>query len=81
MQVALKVHWFENARACPITGNTTVFKNNRHYWNTDFKYTFLETCYQQPVAVWPHDPLNTLPAHDPTKFSFHIINRNQEQAA
>jgi hypothetical protein len=75
------VHWFEKLDACPVTGNKLVLKNTRNHLNTNYKYAFLETCYQQPIAVWPYDPLNKLDDTHPLKHAFHIINRNQEQTA
>ena len=79
-KVVLRVHWFQNARTCPVSGNARVFKNYQNHLNVDFKFTFMETCYQQPVAVWPYDPLDKLPQGDPLKDCFDIINRKQAQA-
>jgi hypothetical protein len=79
-KVVLRVHWFETARnPCPVSGNTLVFDKDNNHLNVDFKFAFLETCFQQPVAVWPHDPLGKLPLDDPFKNCFDIINRNQAQ--
>ena len=65
----------------PVTGNSLVLKTNKNPFNKDFKYVFMETCYQQPVGVWPYDPLDKLAEDNPLKHAFHIINRNQEQAS
>ena len=78
-KVVLRVHWFTTAGTCPVSGNTRVFRNHPSHLNVDFKSTFMETCYQQPIAVWPYDPLNKLPLDDPHKECFAIINRNQGQ--
>jgi hypothetical protein len=79
-KVVLRVHWFQNAAPCPVSGNARVFKNHQNHLNVDYKFTFMETCYQQPVAVCPYDPLDKLPVGDPFKTCFDIINRNQVQA-
>ena len=79
-KVVLRVHWFENARECPVSGNELVLKNDNHYFNIHFKFTLMETCFQQPIVVWPYDPLDKLPPDDPLKECFDIINRNQAQA-
>jgi hypothetical protein len=79
-KVALMVHWFQDAGKCPVSGNARVYKNYQNHLNVDFKFTFLESCFQQPVAVWPYDPLGKLPRGDPLKDCFAIINRNQAQA-
>jgi hypothetical protein len=56
-----------------------VFDTGNKHQNVDFKFTFLETCFQQPMTVWPHDPLGRLSLDDPFKNCFDKINRNQAQ--
>jgi hypothetical protein len=54
-----------------------VRRNKQNPFNTSSRYVFLDDCYEGPVVVWPHDPLNKLAAGYREKNWFHIINRNQ----
>ena len=69
--------WLEVMGKCPIAGTTLVRQNNNHPFNNSCKFSFLETCYNIPVALWPHDPFNKLPNDDPHREYFDIIDRNQ----
>jgi hypothetical protein len=42
-------------------------------------FTFLDTCYQIPVAVWPYDPFKKLPDGDERSKYCDIIDRNQDE--
>ena len=37
-------------------------------------------CYQIPLAVWPHDPLDLLPLGNPAKDLLEVVDRNQDEA-
>ena len=80
-KVVVEGRWLENMGKCPIAGTNLV----RHNVNASFnqpgrqKFTFLETCYHMPVALWPFDPLNKLPHDDRRKKFYDIIDRNQDE--
>ena len=75
-RVIVQVEWLVNVSKCPLTFIQTVRRNSL---NPDMEFIFLDSCYQQPVAMWPHDPLNLLDVDDEEKDFFDIIDRNQLQ--
>jgi hypothetical protein len=78
-KLVVKGNWFENMGKCSIAGTTLVRNNANHPFNRASKFTFIETCYTIPVAVWPYDPFNKLPANHPRRQYFDIIDRNQTE--
>ena len=71
--------WYEFMGTCPIAHTPLVKKNKRYFMNLSSRFAFLDNCYQRPVAVWPHDPLDKLPDGDPRKKWFDIIDKNQNE--
>jgi hypothetical protein len=71
----LHVDWFTNTGQVGTSGNVLVDTEDI----SEVSFVFISDCYQIPVAVWPHDPLNRLKkglvAH---KWS-EIIDKNQEE--
>jgi hypothetical protein len=78
-KVVVSGDWLEVMGKCPIAGTTLVRQNDNHPFNNCSKFTFLETCYNIPVALWPYDPCNKLPNDDPHRKYFDIIDRNQTE--
>ena len=72
--------WYEHMGTCEIAHTPLVRKKISYFMNTSSRFAFLDACYQRPVAMWPHDPLDKLPAGDPRKNGFDIIDRNQIEA-
>jgi hypothetical protein len=72
--------WFENMGRCPVAGTALVRRNMQVGFNKPGqpRFTFLETCYQQPVAIWPYDPHGKLPDDHPHKHHFDVIDRNHQ---
>ena len=50
-KVVVEGLWYENVGTCPIAGTTLVRENKNTPFNKCSRFTFLETCYQIPVAV------------------------------
>ena len=71
--------WLDVLGTCPIAGTTLVRKRENHPFNLSCKFTFIQTCYQMPVALWPYDPFKKLPSNDPRRHHFDIIDRNQTE--
>jgi hypothetical protein len=71
----LLVDWFHDCGVCPVSGNPLVDTTRI----SETTLTFIDDCYQCPVAVWPHDPLNKIAANDPAREWSEIIDRNQEE--
>jgi hypothetical protein len=71
--------WYRDEGVCPIAGTHLVSPQPDHTFTIQSKFTLLSSCYQQPVALWPHDPKNLLPAGDLGKHVFDVIDRNEEQ--
>jgi hypothetical protein len=72
--------WYKDEGVCAVAGTQLVSFYPAHPFNRDSKFIPLNECYQQPVALWPHDPLKEMDADDPKKTFFDVIDRNQEQA-
>ena len=72
-KIVIKGSWFKVVAKCEITGNPLVRPDPRYYP----EFAFLQTCYQQPVALWPRNPVNqsTLRCKD----TLEVIDYNQEQ--
>lgn len=77
-RVVASVEWLRVEFTCPIA-KTTVVSHGEHPFLTDEedKFVFLDNCYQIPVALWPHDLLGELPAGDPRKGYYDVIDHNQ----
>ena len=75
-KIVLQCRWFKTVGKCPIAG--TILVQDTAGEDPNDKFTFLETAYQIPIAVWPHDQRSNAPRvyAAPT---FDIIDRNQEQ--
>jgi hypothetical protein len=71
--------WFDVIGKCPIAGTTLVRKNPNNSFNVNAKYTFIQECYTMPLALWPYDPFCRLPAGDPHRHYYDIIDRNQPE--
>ena len=74
-RVVAKVDWYTDKGICPIAGTHLVADDgeSRH----SLTHVFLQTCYQNPVAVWPDgDSIGAAPG--PATI-FHVIDRNQDQ--
>ena len=71
--------WYEFMGTCPIAQTPLVKKNKRYFMNLSSRFAFLDNCYQRPVAVWPHDPLDELSDGDPRKKWFDVIDKNQNE--
>ena len=78
-KVVVEGLWYENVGTCPIAGTTLVRENKNTPFNKCSRFTFLETCYQIPVAVWPYDPHGKLHPEDERRLYFDIIDRNQTE--
>jgi len=75
-RVLLKVVWYRVIRTCPVARTKIVVEDPSHPLNEHTQYVFLGACYQQPVAVFPHDPFGEsedLAGH------LEVIDRNQLQ--
>ena len=80
-RVVVEGRWLEPMGKCEVAG-TTLVRHNKHYgFNLPgrARFTFLSTCYEIPVALWPHDPAGTLPAGHPRRKWYDVIDRNQDQ--
>jgi hypothetical protein len=73
--------WYKDEGVCPIAGTHLVSPNPDHHFTRESKFTLITSCYQQPVALWPHDPLEELAEHDPARAFFDVIDRNEDQQA
>ena len=75
-KMVLRCRWFNTVGKCPVAG--TILVQDTAGEDPRDRFTFLETAYQIPVAVWPHDKRSNAPRvyASPT---FDIIDRNQEQ--
>jgi len=71
--------WYASEGKCPIAGTQLVSPAPNHHFTTDSKFTPLNQCYQQPVALWPHDPKDVLPPGDRRKTFLDVIDHNEEQ--
>ena len=79
MRVIVEVSWYTTVGKRPISGIPIVKVDVDAPFNTEQKFLFLDNCYQEPVAVWPHDPLNKLAEDDVYKGYFNVIDRNQTE--
>ena len=75
----VECQWYETIGECPVAKTKLVKPNPEWHLNTSQKFVFLTNCYQCPVAIWPHDPLDDLPLDDVLKNVFDVIDRNQQQ--
>jgi hypothetical protein len=71
--------WYKDEGICPIAGTRLVSEDPNHHYTCESKFVPLRLCYQQPVAVWPYDPHEILPAIDPRSKFFDVIDRNEDQ--
>ena len=78
-RVIVEGDWFKVRDKCPVSGNIMLQQSPDSDFNSSSRFAFLDQCYQRPVAIWPHDPLNTLPANDPSRDWFDVIDRNQTE--
>jgi hypothetical protein len=78
-RVVVEGEWYEPVGTCVVARTKLVRKNPSYCFNTSSKFVFLDDCYSVPVALWPHDPLKTLPAEDPLRDCFDVIDCNQEE--
>ena len=69
-----------HASVCPVAKTTLVRESPSMPFNSSSKFVFLDACYERPVAIWPHDPLGDLPASDPRRDWFDVIDRNQQRS-
>jgi hypothetical protein len=69
--------WWKVMGTCPIAGTTLVKEDPDQLFNRTQRFMFLDECYQKPVAIWPHDPLNELDASDCSREWYDVIDRNQ----
>ena len=81
-KVVLCCRWFETiTQSDAITGLAVVQEKRNLPENTKDKFTFLETVYQVPVAVWKYMPFKEFKGNDERRTYFNIIDRNQDQLA
>lgn len=73
-------NWFKVVGVCPVAKTTLVRESPSMPFNSSSKFVFLDACYERPVAIWPHDPLGDLPASDPRRDWFDVIDRNQQRS-
>ena len=80
-RVIAHVTWLHNKHKCALTGIQTVSTEPLDKEDALNAFVFLDNCYQQPVALWPHDPLNMLPSlPDGHEYVYYdVIDRNQLQ--
>lgn len=52
-RIVLQGKYLQVDGVSPKSGLTIVKKVEHHRFNIYAKYSFLHTCYQQPVAIWP----------------------------
>ena len=80
-RVVVDGRWLEPMGKCVIAGTTLVRHNKYYGFNLPGRprFTFLNTCCEMPVALWPHDPAGFLPPDHPRKKWYDIIDRNQNQ--
>jgi hypothetical protein len=71
--------WYKDEGVCPIAGTHLVSPHPEHHFTHESKFSLLSQCYQQPVALWPFDPLKKLPTLDARRNFFDVIDRNEEQ--
>ena len=65
--------WFKVVETCAITGYNVVKPDPSFYP----RFAFVQTCYQQPVALWPRDPINKNPSK---RNMYDVIDYNSQQA-
>jgi hypothetical protein len=81
-KVVLCCRWFQTiTQSDAITGLAVVQEKRNLPENTKDKFTFLETVYQVPVAVWKYRPFKKFKGNDERRTYFNIIDRNQDQLA
>jgi hypothetical protein len=78
-RVVVEGDFYRTMPKCPVAGTHRVKVDPTFTdpLNTGSCFTFLATCYQEPVGVWPHDPQNLKKRGDPSRHWFDIIDRNQ----
>ena len=54
-RIVIHGEWYVPVSTCKVSGNDVV-KRDELIGN---QFAFLQTCYQQPVALWPRNPLNS----------------------
>jgi hypothetical protein len=78
-RLVVEGRWLAPQGKCPVTRNHVVKVNENYAFNRSSKFVFIDMCYQKPVALWPFDPLGTLPEDDPRRKSFAVIDLNQDE--
>jgi hypothetical protein len=71
--------WYRDEGVRPIAGTQLVSPHPDHIFTLESKFVLLTSCYQQPVALWPHDPKGLLPDGHLGADMFDVIDRNEEQ--
>ena len=82
----LEIDWYTNHDVSgnplgksKISGNPLVGPPNN---GGPRRFAAIGTCYQIPIAIWPHDPLHLAPAtNPPPAILFEVIDRNQDEDA
>jgi hypothetical protein len=80
-KIVLQCRWFKTIGTCSIAGTTLVQEvsnPSNSALDPDDQFTFLETVFQLPVAVWPHNELSGGVTREGGDV-YDIIDRNQEQ--
>lgn len=76
-KLVLECRWFKTIGKCSIAGTTLVQEDDDDAWASD-TFTFLETAFQLPVAVWPHDE-RTGGMDRNGKKTYDVVDRNQDE--
>ena len=66
---------------CEATGLTLLATNPHNNFNLRCRFTWIQNCYTRPLAFWPYDPFDELPAEHPHKNCLVVIDRNQTEDA
>jgi hypothetical protein len=79
-KIVVEGDYYRSVARCPIAGTHRVKKDATYTdpLNTGTCFTFLRDCYQEPVALWPHDPLDRKRLSNPEKKLWDVIDRNQD---
>jgi hypothetical protein len=80
-ELFLQGEWYKSEGKCAIAGTEMVSPDPQHHFTHQSKFVPLLWCYQQPVALWPYDPLDRLHPEDLRKGFFDVIDRNEDQEA
>jgi len=79
-KIVVEGNFYRTMTRCPIAGTYRIKKDATYTdpLNTGTCFTFLRDCYQEPVALWPHDPLGRKRQTDPGRKLWDVIDRNQD---